>query len=76
MDNLKSCIKEAQSKGVKQSDIIKIVGEIYNPMTYSVGKFVSPFVANQANKQLQSFTKTKGGVKKNRKNNKKTKKRH
>lgn len=76
MDNLKSCIKEAQSKGVKHSDIIKMVGEIYNPMIYSVGKFVSPFVANQANKKLQSLTKTKGGVKKNRKNNKKTKKRH
>ena len=50
ISNLRSCIKTAKSNGFKQTDIIKIVGEIYNPLTSKAITFVTPFALKQTAK--------------------------
>jgi len=69
MDNLRTCIQTAKKNGVKQTEIAQMVAEIYNPMTTSVVKWATPYIATQGINQLGKFTK--GG----RKRNKKTRKR-
>lgn len=56
ISNLRSCIKTAKNNGFKQTDIIKIVGEIYNPMTSKALNFMKPYALNQTAKITTKYT--------------------
>ena len=78
MDELKICIKKAKTQNIPQTEIISLVGQIYNPLTSSAFKIVSPYAKKAAASGFTSAAKkfgSKGGISKKNKKSKKNKSR-